>query len=143
MAKTKQPVPETDDEHNDVVILMLDKPRELRLGHKAMKRFSALTHKKITQMQDALEDYETLSTLIYTMLWAEDKTLSPGMVDDLIDDAGCRQEDPLTLGDIYDAVSRAITAAFGGDADEQANGENSGETAEESPTPAAGTGETV
>ena len=30
-------------DENDTVIIELDRPRELKLGHKAMKRFSALT----------------------------------------------------------------------------------------------------
>lgn len=135
MAKEELPVSETGDEHNDVVILMLDRPRELRLGHKAMKRFSAMSGKKLTDMQAALDDYATLSTLIYVMLAAEDKTLTPEKVDDLIDAAEHRREDPLRLSGLMAAVAQAITAAFGDGKDGEADGET--------PPPAAGTGVTV
>ena len=37
-------------DRNDVVILELDRPRELRLGHKALKRFSALTYCSMADM---------------------------------------------------------------------------------------------
>ena len=118
---------------NDVVILELDRPRELRLGHKAMKRFSALTGCSMKQMEAEIQCYDRLATLIYVMLSGDDPELTPEEVDDLIDQAERRKVNPLRLKDLVTTVSAAIQAAF---ADEDAEGPEDGED----PPKAAGTG---
>lgn len=58
-------------EKNDAVFIELDRPRELRLGHKALKSFSALRHVPLSRMQEAVEDYDSLSCLYYCVLLAK------------------------------------------------------------------------
>ena len=97
---------------NDVVILDLDKPRELRLGHKALKRFSALTGCSMRQMQAETERYDKMALLIYVMLSEDQPDLTPEAVDDLIDRAERRKVNPLRMKDIFAATTAAIEAAF-------------------------------
>ena len=108
---------------NDLVILELDKPRTLRLGHKALKRFSAMTECSMVEMEKAVQRYDKLATLIYIMLSEEDPSLTPEMVDDLLEQKSYKE--------ITDACNAAIEAAF---VDENA------EEASEDPPQAAGTG---
>lgn len=118
---------------NDVVILELDRPRELRLGHKALKRFSALTGCSMQQMQGEVSRYDRMSMLVYVMLSEDDPDLTSEAVDDLIDRAERRRENPLRVKDLMAAVSAAIQAAFDDEAAEQPeDGED--------PPQAAGTG---
>lgn len=125
-------------DNNDVVILELDRPRELRLGHKALKRFSALTGSSMAEMQEDIQNYEKMSALVYVMLSQDDPSLTPDAVDDLIDQAERRRENRLHPADVMKAVSAAVFAAF---ADENGGQEeNQGEQGE-TPPQAAGTGE--
>lgn len=124
---------ETRPDKNDVVILELDKPRDLRLGHKALKRFSALTGCSMQQLESEASRYDKMALLIYTMLSEDDPELTPESVDDLIDQAERRRENRLRLKDLIVAVSAAIQAAFG---DKDAEGPENGED----PPQAAGTG---
>lgn len=124
---------ETRPDKNDVVILELDKPRELRLGHKALKRFSALTGCSMQQLESEASRYDKMALLIYTMLSEDDPELTPEMVDDLIDQAERRRENRLRLKELMVAVSAAIQASFG---DEDAETPEDGED----PPQAAGTG---
>ena len=55
-------------DRNDVVILELDRPRELRLGHKALKRFSALTNCSMADMEKEIQHYDKMSCLIWVMV---------------------------------------------------------------------------
>lgn len=125
---------ETRPDKNDVVILELDRPRELRLGHKALKRFSALTGCSMQQMQDEIQQYDRMALMIYVMLSEDEPDLTPEAVDDLIDRAERRKDKPLRLKDLVMAVSATIQAAF---ADEDAEQPEDGED----PPQAAGTGE--
>ena len=124
---------EARPDKNDVVILELDKPRELRLGHKALKRFSALTGCSMQQLESEASRYDKMALLIYTMLSEDDPELTPESVDDLIDQAERRGENRLRLKDLVVAVSAATQAAFG---DEDAEAPEDGED----PPQAAGTG---
>lgn len=50
--------------NNDVVIIELDRPRELRFGHKALKKLSALTGKSMEEMEGEGElDFEELEQI--------------------------------------------------------------------------------
>lgn len=118
---------------NDVVILDLDRPRELRLGHKALKRFSALTGCSMQQMQGEVSRYDKLALLVYVMLSEDDPDLTPEAVDGLIDRAERRRENPLRIKDVMAAVSAAIQASF---SDEDGSQPEDGED----PSQAAGTG---
>lgn len=120
---------------NDTVILNLDRPRELRLGHKALKRFSALTGCTMESMEETIKSYENMSCLVYVMLSQEDSALTPEQVDDLLDKVPIRE--------IVSKCSQAIAAAFSDpDADKgaDASGGPEGETV---PPAAAGVGGTA
>lgn len=110
-------------DRNDLVIIELDKPRTLRLGHKALKRFSAMNECSMVELEQAVQRYDKLTCLMYIMLSEEDPSLTPEQVDDLLDKK--------TLKEISEPCYAAIKAAF---ADEDA------EEASEDPPQAAGTG---
>ena len=116
---------ETRPDKNDVVILELDKPRTLRLGHKALKRFSALTTCSMADMEAAVQRYDKVAVLAYVMLSEEDPELTPAQVDDLLD--------LVPIKTICEKCSEAIQAAF---ADEDVEKPEDGED----PPQAAGTG---
>ena len=114
---------------NDTVVLELDRPRELRLGHKALKRFCAQTGCTIEGMEEALKDYEKMTALAYVMLSQEDPSLTPDQADDLLD--------RVPLYTIVNKCSQAIAAAFTDpDAEEAAKEGND-------PPAAAGAGRTA
>ncbi len=124
---TKKPatakVPEND--HNDVVIIELDRPRELKFGHKALKRFSAMRGCSIMHVFQDLENYDAVTCAAYCMLAADDPDLTVGQVDELLEE----YNDPVGL---YIKVTEAVTKAFPHDDDDENGGEN--------PQTAAGTG---
>ncbi len=122
--------PSGQKDQNDVVILELDRPRELRLGHKALKRFSALTGASMADMKVLLGHYDSVATLLYVMLSQDDKDLTPEGLDDLIDQA--EREGRLTISQMMDTVAAAVIASFG-------SGDEAQDTGETPPT-AAGTG---
>ena len=114
---------------NDVVILELDRPRELRLGHKALKRFSALTNCSMADMEQEIQRYDKLSCLLWVMVTQEqidhgEDMMTPEQLDDLLD--------AVPIPKLTKLCSMVIEAAF---VDEDA--EKAGET---DPPQAAGTG---
>lgn len=108
-------------EGNNVVIINLDKPRELKLTHKVLKRFMAKHKLKMTSFDAAVEDYEKMTDLIYEMLRAEDPNLTPAECDNLLD--------TVSITEIVKKSGEAIAAAFndGEEAKEE-------ETKEKNPT---------
>lgn len=124
---TKIPMVQLDA--NDTVIIELDRPRELKLGHKALKRFSALTGCSIQEMEREVSHYDKMACLMYVMLAvdaeAHGETLSPDQVDDLLEQVPIYQQ--------LELVGKVVNAAFdpGSEEDEEAH----------DPLTAAGTGE--
>ena len=120
-------------DNNDVVILALDRPRELRLGHRALKRFSALTECSLSAMDKEIERYDKAACLIWVMVTedqrknGEPKLMTPDELDDLLD--------KIPVPKILEACSQVITAAF----PEQEVPKS--DTKEGDPMEAAGTGE--
>ena len=118
-------------DRNDVVILELDRPRELRLGHKALKRFSSLTNCSMSDMEKEIQHYDKMSCLIWVMV-TEDQTahgeemMTPEKLDDLLD--------AVPIPKLTNLCSKAIQAAF---VDEDAESETGSEG---DPPQAAGTG---
>ena len=92
-------------ENNDIVILELDRPRQLRLGHKVLKRYLAKTGLKMKQFDESVQDYENLCCLIYEMLHEEDPNLTPEACDDLLD--------MVPISEIYLKGAEAIKVGFG------------------------------
>lgn len=114
---------------NDVVMIELDRPRELKLGHKAMKRFSALTGSSMADMETEIQHYDKLACLMYVMLAVDaekhGETLTPEQVDDLLEPVRIQRQLKLCMA--------AIQAAF---EDPDAQKEKTGDD----PPQAAGTG---
>lgn len=119
-------------DNNDVVMLELDRPRELRLGHRALKRFSALTECSLSAMDKEIERYDKASCLIWVMVTedqrknSESKIMTPDELDDLLDN--------IPISKILEVCSKAIEAAF------PELEVSKSDTGEESPMTAAGTG---
>lgn len=93
---------------NDVVIIELDRPRELRFGHKAMKKILALTDSTVEDMEDGKTDLEGLEELEEILFFglqrdARDngETLTLEMMEDLLDEA-----------ESYEYVQQKIEEAF-------------------------------
>jgi len=123
-----------ENKENSAVIA-LDRVYELRLTHSALRRFSAITRLSMTELQDGIQRYDLLSTLLWVMLREEEPSMTEGQCDALIDKAMI--EGRLTMLDIINAVAAAVTAAFG--ADEQSAESES----EQTPPSAAGVYETL
>lgn len=113
IVKTENP------EKNDVVILELDRPRPLRLTHRALKRYLAATGIKMTEIDQSVEDYDNMTMLIYEMLRADDPELTPEACDELLDMA--------PVGTILQKGADAIAASFGEQA--QPEGQQGGQGA--------------
>ena len=110
-----------------MIILNLDKPRELKFSHKAMKQFCALTKVSVPELETAVQRYDLMSTAVYCMLAAQDESLTPKQVEDMLED--------LPVLEIFTAAVHAVSEALeGGDKDGDAAG------GEENPPAAAGAG---
>lgn len=109
-----------------MVILNLDKPRELKFSHKAMQKFSTLTKTPLTAMGEAVQRYDLVSAAVYCMLSVADDSLTPGQVDDMLEN--------LTVQEIYTAGVQAMRDALG-DGEESVDPD-----ASENPQEAAGAG---
>ncbi len=114
-------------DNNTTVILELDRPRELRCGHKALKQFSAMTGCAMDEVQYEVKHYDKLTLLAYCMLHADDASVTPELVDEWLDKLP-------KLKPAIEAVAQAVTNAFADD--EETPGDS-----EETPPEAAGTGE--
>ena len=110
-----------------MVMLELDKPRELKFSHRAMRQFCALTQTPMDGLQKAVMRYDLMTTAVYCMLAAQDPALTPDQVETLL------ERRPVM--EIYQAAVQAVTEALGG----EDGGEDAGET-EGNPPQAAGAG---
>lgn len=100
----------TKQNNNDVVILELDRPREIRFGHKGLKVFQALTGTNIEQLGQDLT-FEVLEKLAYAGMLSDAR--KNGETDFTIE----KLEDLLDEHDVQDTiekVSQALNNAFGG-----------------------------
>nr|DAP67854.1 MAG TPA: hypothetical protein [Caudoviricetes sp.] len=111
-----------------MVILTLDRPRELKFSHKAMRQFSALTRVKIPELQEAVQRYDLMATAVYCMLAAQDESLTPEMVETMLEQ--------VPVLEVYRKAVDAVSEALGrGGEDDDAPGETA-----ENPQAAAGAG---
>lgn len=110
-----------------MVILSLDKPRELKFSHKAMRQFCALTRVSVPELREAVQRYDLMATAVYCMLAAQDDSLTPGQVEDMLD--------KLPVLEVYTKAVEAVGDALGGEDDDA-----SGDETEENPPAAAGAG---
>jgi hypothetical protein len=105
--------------NNDVVIIELDRPRELRFGHKALKNYQAISGQSIEQLGKGGFSFEDIEQLIYCGLLsdarANGETLTLEIVEDLLDEVDIQYS--------IEKVSEALELAFGG------NGAKNGQAA--------------
>src|SRR3954469_14045873 len=74
MVQTKKaPAKKEETDKNDVVIINLDRPREIRFGHMALKRLGAITGKTVTDMSADDLDLEQLEKIMYCGLLSDAK----------------------------------------------------------------------
>lgn len=97
---------------NDVVILHLDKPREVRFGHKALKRLTKLTGMSVEDLETNGVDMEQLEIFMFCGLYSDDHKNHGGKLElehmeDLLDEA----RRPV---DVFEAMQQALSNAFGG-----------------------------
>ncbi|KRE33428.1 hypothetical protein [Paenibacillus sp. Soil724D2] len=95
--------------NNDVVVIDLDRPRELRFGHKALKTYQAITGQSLEDLGQGGFSFDDIEKLVYAGLLsdarANGETLTLEIVEDLLD-----------AHDIQDTItkmSQALEAAFG------------------------------
>lgn len=97
-----------EKDHNPVVILELDRPRELRFGHRAMKRWSAHTGRSISELDTDKMSPAEVEELLYFMLEKDAQRHGEGLrledMEDLLDLA--------PLGVLYEKLAQAVEAAF-------------------------------
>lgn len=120
-------------DQNDVLILELDRPREIRLSHRALKRFSALTKCSVADMEQEIQHYDQLTCLLWVMVTDEqfdrkEEIMTPDDLDVLLNKSKYK------ISDLMKICSQAIKAAF----EDEEGEEESDET--DPPQTAAGTG---
>lgn len=95
---------------NDIVIIELDRPRELRYGHKALKKLVALTGLNIDEIDTSNLDLGELEKYIYCGLLSDAKehgeTLELGQMEDLLDLAP-------NFAHIVERLTAAFESSFG------------------------------
>jgi hypothetical protein len=95
---------------NDVVIINLDRPRELRFGHKALKKLTAMTGKSIDNFEMDGNNLEEIETIFFCGLFSDAKenneTLTLEDMEDILDHAS-------SYGELLEKMTLALNAAFG------------------------------
>lgn len=104
----KQTVGENSDK-NTSVIVYLDRPRFVRFGHKALKKLTALTGKKLEAMEEEEFDLADLEKIMWCGLQADAKENGEELkledMEDLLDSAD-------SFSDIMDAMNKGLEQAF-------------------------------
>lgn len=99
-----------NESKNDVVIIELDRPRELRYGHKALKTMLAMTGKDFDSIDMDNLDLGEIEKYIYCGLLSDAKANGENLkledMEDLLDQAH--------FGHIIEKMNEAFTIAFGG-----------------------------
>lgn len=95
--------------NNDVVIIELDRPREIRFGHKALKTYQALSGQSIEQLGQGGFSFDDVEKLVYSGLLsdarANGETLTIEQVEDLLDNHD--------IQDTIEKMSKALEKTFG------------------------------
>ena len=84
----------------------LDKPRTLRYGMNALIIIEELIGKPMSKLDLSGISFKELRCMIYAGLYHEDKSLTPELVGDLIDQYS-------NISDISNKMGEAFTASFG------------------------------
>jgi hypothetical protein len=103
---------------NDVVIVNLDRPRELRFGHKALKKLTSMTGKSIDNFEMDGNNLEEVETIFYCGLLSDAKEnneiLKIEDMEDLLDRAP-------SYGELLEKMTLALNLAFGAAAVDEKN----------------------
>jgi hypothetical protein len=95
--------------NNDVVIIDLDRPRELRFGHKALKTYTAISGKGIEELGQGEFSLDEIEKLMYCGLIPDARkhgeTLNLEDMEDLLDVAPYEE--------IIEKMMEALEASFG------------------------------
>jgi hypothetical protein len=97
--------------NNDVVLIKLDRERELRFGHKALKTFQAISGIGLDEIGKGGYDLETIEKLLYCGLLSDGRKHGDALkledMEDLLDE--------LPLQEMIDKMTEALSGAFGND----------------------------
>lgn len=97
--------------NNDVVILKLDRERELRFGHKALKTFQSISGVGLDEIGKGGYDLQTIEQLIYCGLLSDGRKHGDALkledMEDLLDE--------VPLQEMIDKMTEALNVAFGAD----------------------------
>lgn len=98
-----------NEEKNTMVILNLDRPREVRFGHKALKKLMILTNRDMANFNLEEFDLEELEKVIYCGLLSDSiehgESLKLEDMEDLLDKAK-------SFAEVLDAMNSALDNAF-------------------------------
>lgn len=123
------------NDNNDVVMINLDRPRELRYGHRALKTLVAMTGTKVDDIDVENLDLGEIEKYLYCGLLSDAKANGENLkledMEDLLDQAP-------TFSHIYEQMTKAFNVSFGGFALPQEGAEGNPEAPAE--IPASGTG---
>jgi hypothetical protein len=96
------------DEKNTTVILNLDRPREVRFGHKALKKLSVMTEMDMNNIDEANFSMEDLEKVMYCGMMQDAKEhgedLQLSQMEDLLDKA--------EMHEILEAMQNALNKSF-------------------------------
>lgn len=106
----KKPIPTNQvDEKNPCVIIELDRPREIRFGHKSLKMLGAMLNKNMANLDESDFDLGEIEKVMYCGLLADSKEHGENLkledMEDLLDLAS-------SYGDIIKAMNDALNNAF-------------------------------
>lgn len=127
------------EEKNDVILIKLDRPYELRFSNKALKEYSALTQTSMKNFDESLMDFQNQQTAAYILIKQDCQRQglpipTPAAVEDLLDQY-------VTPGRLFYSLSKAAEVAF---VDEEMMAEMKAKQkaaeGDEDPTQADGTG---
>ncbi|WEK53320.1 MAG: hypothetical protein P0Y55_12055 [Candidatus Cohnella colombiensis] len=100
--------------NNDVVIIELDRPRELRFGHKALKRIQALMGKSMEEMSEEDIDFGQIEEIFLYGLQRDARehgeTLTLDMMEDILDFA---VSEAYLIMKMYEAMNKAMGSVGG------------------------------
>lgn len=100
----------SNESKNDLVIIELDRPRELRFGHKALKMLLAMTGKDIDAIDMENLDLGEVEKYIYCGLQSDARANNENLkiedMEDLLDQAP-------SFGHIIERLTTAFNVSFG------------------------------
>jgi hypothetical protein len=111
MTTKKKPIQSNPvkDDKNDVVFIQLDRLREVRFGHKSLKRLGVLLGKNMANFNENDFDLGDIEKVMFCGLQQDaaehGETLELEMMEDLLDQAK-------SYGDIMKAMNDALNNAF-------------------------------